>query len=386
MFEELVEAKCQEEGLQCQITNWLPLYKLDKKDGIRQWSIWTDGGTIFTEFGLLNGAKQVSSKVVEPKNTGRKNATTIEEQAILEADSMHKKQQDKGYRVSIDAAKEYILLPMLAQNFEDKKKKVKYPVHVQPKLDGVRCTASWGRDGIELMSRKGKPYNVPHIKEQLEKILPVGRVFDGELYLHGATFQEVTRLVKKLRPETETITYNMYDSFEFDHEDTPWEEREEYLSDLCLDVLTARKDLPNIRVIETCVAESEEDVYRLQKEFVAAGYEGAIVRFLDGVYEVGHRSNALLKVKSFMDREYKIVDFTEGVGKNVGCVTWICETDEGKQFSVVPKGTYRDKQDWFQKANHYIGSMLTVKFFEYTEDNIPRFPVGLGIRMEEDLP
>jgi DNA ligase-1 len=361
---------------------WLAvLYKQDKHKGIRFWEVWTDGCDIITAFGLLDGQQQLASKRAEPKNVGQKNATTGEQQAVLEATSMWKKQQDKGYRTSIEEARKYILLPMLANKFEDKKHKVKYPVHVQPKLDGVRCLAYWGQDGIELMSRKGKPYNVPHIKEQLEAILPTGRVFDGELYLHGATLQQINRLVKKLRPETVEIEYWIYDSFEFDQEDTPWSTREEYLGELQFICCETN----NIRVVETCIAESEEEVYATQKEFVAAGFEGAIVRCLDAPYEVAHRSNALLKVKSFQDAEFKVVGFKDGIGKDVGCVVWSCVLPDGKTFDVRPKGTYTQKKEWYSEGSSYIGKWLTVKYFYLSEDKVPIFPVGLDFRLEEDL-
>jgi DNA ligase-1 len=382
MFEELIEAKILEESRPIDL--FPTLYKVDKHKSIRIWRVWTEGDDIVTSFGTLDGQEQVARKKAEPKNVGQKNETTGSEQALLEAASMHKKQQDKGYRLNVAAAKEYILLPMLAQKFEDKKSKLKYPVLVQPKLDGVRCLAYWGEDGIELISRKGKPYNVPHIKKQLEAVLPVGRVFDGELYLHGATFQEVTRLVKKLRPETKTIEYWIYDTFEFYGEDTPCKDRIKYLESL--------ENLPeNIKVVETFETSTEQGVYDFQCMFVSQGFEGAIVRCPDAPYEVGHRSNSLLKVKSFLDGEYKVIGFDEGVGKNKGCVTWTCEVTLKPagllgQFNVTPKGTYQQKKEWYSTASSYIGKWLTVKYFELSEDGVPRFPIGLGFRTEEDLP
>jgi DNA ligase-1 len=359
------------------------LYKQDKRDGIRSWQVWTEEDNILTSFGSLNGQEQIASKRAEPKNVGQKNATTGEQQAILEATSMWKKQKDKGYRTSIEEAREYILLPMLANKFEDHKHKIKYPVNIQPKLDGVRCLAYWGTGGVELMSRKGKSYNVPHIKEQLEAILPTGRVFDGELYLHGTTLQQVNRLVKKLRPETIEIEYWIYDSFEFNREDTPWSIREEYLGEELQFVCCETK---NIRVVETCIVFSEKEVYETQKEFVATGFEGAIVRCLDAPYEVGHRSNFLLKVKSFQDAEFKVIGFKDGVGKDVGCVIWICELPNKETFGAKPKGTRQQKQKWYSEASLYLGKWLTVKYFDLSEDGIPTFPVGLDFRLEEDLP
>ena len=44
-----------------------------------------------------------------------------------------------------------------------------------------------------------------------------------------------------------------------------------------------------------------------------------------------------------------------------------------------------ERQETYKNADKYIGEHLKVKFFELTDDNIPRFPVGLGIRLTEDM-
>ena len=44
-------------------------------------------------------------------------------------------------------------------------------------------------------------------------------------------------------------------------------------------------------------------------------------------------------------------------------------------FEAVPKGNEKIRLEYLQKANSYIGTKSTVRFFEYTEDKIPRFPI-----------
>ena len=106
---------------------------------------------------------------------------------------------------------------------------------------------------------------------------------------------------------------------------------------------------------------------------------------MNGEYRFGYRSRSLLKVKNFLDEEYEIVDFTTGVGKFEGSIVWICKTDDGQEFKVVPQGTMEERQEAYETASTHVGEMLKVKFFELTDDGIPRFPVGLGIRLEEDM-
>ena len=105
-----------------------------------------------------------------------------------------------------------------------------------------------------------------------------------------------------------------------------------------------------------------------------------MVRNLKGAYRIGKRSADLQKVKTFLDGEYRIVDYLEGTGNEAGCVIWVCETLEGRQFRVRPRGTQEERKLLFQNGDEYIGKMLTVRYQELTDDGVPRFPVGIAIR------
>src|SRR5690606_20187250 len=152
-----------------------------------------------------------------PKNTGRSNSTTAEEQAVAEAKAMWQNKRDRKYAESIADAQEELIRPMLAYDFEKRKdKNVMYPAFVQPKLDGVRSLAYWHGDRIELLSRNGKSWRavgtVEHIATALEQFLPRELILDGEIYAHGETFQQTTRLVKKYRQgESEKLLLHVYD-------------------------------------------------------------------------------------------------------------------------------------------------------------------------------
>ena len=363
------------------------LYHQGKTGAIVQWNIWTENADICTEYGQIGGKMQTSRKTATPKNVGRANATTADEQAILEAKAMHKKRLDAKYSLTIEDAKKEVFLPMLAASFDKRKDKVTYPVDVQPKLDGVRCLAYWDGDSVKLMSRGGKQWNCcQHIIDELEQVLPKDWVLDGELYIHGSTFQEITKLVKKLRPESVNVQFHVYDVPRAGYEQTElggstWSNRK--ISVELIDEFV--ENCKSVKVVRTDFAAHEEDVYELQSEYLEEGYEGAIVRERDGEYKFGYRSNKLLKVKNFMDKEYLIAGFTTGVGRFDGCIVWVCMTEDGQSFKVVPQGTMEERQETYQNADKHIGDWLKVKFFELTDDGIPRFPVGLGIRLTEDM-
>jgi DNA ligase-1 len=121
-------------------------------------------------------------------------------------------------------------------------------------------------------------------------------------------------------------------------------------------------------------------MFRLHVIFTTQGNEGTIIRNKDGIYKLNHRSSDLQKYKSFQDDEYEIIGFKEGTNTDEGCVIWECKTPNGLEFSVRPRGTKEQRTEWFDNGESYIGSLLTVRYQELTDDGIPRFPVGIAIR------
>jgi len=363
------------------------LYHQGKAGSLYQWRIWTEGADIVTEYGLIDGEKQLARKTATPKNVGRSNATTAEEQAVIEAQAMWQNKRDRKYAESIDDAQAELIRPMLASDFEKRKdRNVAYPAFVQTKLDGVRALAYWDGDEVEIISRSGKSWRdigtVEHIAKALERTLPRELLFDGEIYAHGETFQQTTRLVKKYREGlSEQLYFHVYDIIDRDALDEPFSQR--YLRFSWLAEELAPGD--PIEVVLTELVENHAEVYSKQLEYVERGFEGAMVRTPTGYYQYGARSFDLLKVKSFLDAEFQIVGHKDGVGKFEGAIVWVCQLPNGLTFDVVPLGTMEERKAWFDEAEKHYGSMLKVRYFEVSEDGVPRFPVGEGIRAPEDM-
>lgn len=360
------------------VTKLPTLYHKGKGGKIYSWDIFSEGDTITVSAGTLDGKKTVTPKKVEQKNIGRSNETSLEDQAIKEAKAMWIFKKDRKYSETQEGAQETLKLPMLAEDYFKKLKDVVYPVTVQPKLDGVRCMAD-NEDEITLTSRGGLPWTeVPHIISELESILDSGTVLDGELYIHGHTFQEITRLVKKNRPESSEIEYHVYDIPTVKgNSDLTWIKRKLALEKL---KLTGK-----VVLVPSYEANSYEEVMKYHDLFVSQGYEGAIVRSHDGTYLYGYRSSSLLKVKKFDDAEFKVVGYDKGVGRYANSVIWVCHTEEGSEFRVNHKCSITEKEKFLKDVKKYIGKWLKVKFFGRSEDNHPRFPVGLAFRLEKDM-
>ena len=355
------------------------LYHKGRSEKIYSWQVWADGDSVYTEYGTIDGKKQVSSYKVKMKNLGKINETSLESQAEIEAEAMFKHKLERNYSLSVLDAKEIVFLPMLAHEFMKKKKKIIYPAHIQPKLDGVRALAYWGDDRrVHLLSRGGKEYKVKHIIRQLEAFLPKDTVMDGELYIHGESLQTIVSLVKKEKKRSRELDFYIFDCPTYKGtSNLEWKDRSTNLVEL---FSVVHKECSNIVLVESKEVKNEGEVFDIQGQFISEGFEGAIIRNLNGLYQFGFRSSDLLKLKDFKDEEFKVVGFKEGVGRFKGCVIWRCITKDKLEFDVVPRGALEQKAAWFKEAGKYVGEKLIVRYQRFTDEGKPFLPVGICFR------
>ena len=258
----------------------------------------------------------------------------------------------KRARTMWENQKEVPILPMLANKWEDRHKYISEPFYVQPKIDGVRLLVS-NKGGI---SRTGKI--VPGT-EHLGKGLKEGEYLDGECYDPNKTFEEITSLFKT---NPKALEFHVFDYFDTNRPDLTFDERLERVT------------------VETRWVKTKSDLPIVHKQYMDAGYEGTMIREASSVYEIGKRSNYLLKLKDFMTDEYKVIGMRECTGKDVGTPTWVCVTEKGQEFTVRPEGTQEKRREMFKNGDKYIGKMLTVKYQNLTDLGVPRFPVGITFR------
>lgn len=267
---------------------------------------------------------------------------------------------------------------MLAHDFHKHSGKIKFPCLVQPKLDGVRCFITrTGLDTFEYMSRNGKPITtMSHLGRHLTHI-PIGVTLDGELYIHDkdVSFQTLVSWIKKEQPGTLKVEYHIYD----------------VVNDMDMrDRLVYRKSLGTnafLKQVDTIEVVSMADIGRLHQFFTKMNtrgnhYEGVMVRNLNSLYKDG-RSFDLLKYKEFDDAEFTIVGGHSGTGKTKGQVIFECQAEE-RVFNVVPSATAEDRVVMLKELDKYIGQKMTVKYQGKSDDGVPRFPIGIGFRFEEE--
>lgn len=353
------------------------LYKKDTKGKIRYLVLGAEDGVFTQESGVLNTENPViHKKQCIGKNLGKSNATTPEEQAHLEMGSKLAEKLTEGYFLSKEEAETTeVVLPMLAKDYNKESKKVDWNafVCVQPKLDGMRCLAYKQDGAISLISRQGEQIqNMYHIKAMLSD-LEEGVILDGELYAHGNTFQENMSLIKKYKPaKSETVKLNVYDLVS----QLPYIDRLSKLNKIVEGI-----NDESLLLVTTYKINTEKELKQYHIQFIKDGYEGTILRHGIEGYKVDARSSNLLKYKDFQDITAEIIDVIPAEAR----------PDWGIPVLSIPQGTFRagtklshvERGELLTNKEDYIGKTAEIRFFEYTDDGLPRFPVMVGIRLDK---
>lgn len=367
------------------------LYKKDTSGKIRILEIETNGSILIQRSGVLGGAMVEASKECSAKNIGKTNATTPESQAIAQMEALAKDKLDKGYFETLEeleAGADLFISPMLANKYKERKHKIDWLcTFEQPKLDGMRCNIIIKDGSVTIKSREGKMIStVPHIESDIANLALADVILDGELYAHGFTFQENMSMVKKYTEETkENIRFNFYDIIA----EESFEER--YLLNPIREDVLARSEFTV--AVETKKINNEEDLENAHKENIENGYEGTIVRTGKKGYEIKKRSDSLLKYKDFIDRIAIVVDVIPMDARpnqaRLVCRLLVEDGDLPGQVNTTEtfrsnlKFCHAERERILANKEEFIGQTSEIRFFEYTDSGVPRFPVCVGFRLDK---
>lgn len=200
-------------------------------------------------------------------------------------------------------------------------------------------------------------------------------VLDGELYVPGLSFQELSGMInRKLpHPDAEKIQYHVFD---LTNRVMKFGERA-----AALRYLVTESD--HIKIVPNKVIYSYEEIFIEHDKFVSQGYEGIIIRNLDGYYKEG-RSHDLIKYKRFDDAEFLCVGVQPGKrGKMLDKAVLVLVTNNGRTFNAKMVGSLEELKRYAEQPQLVVNKQITVQFQGLTKDGIPRFPVALRIR--EDI-
>jgi len=453
------------------------LFTIDSKNKERYWKCEVIDNTLHREYGLIDGKKTQSSREFQGKSIGKKNETSPEDQAWIEANKEWIKHIDKDYHPAKDdkkgiemykkvkkakvksgghninsgaaiGAKEHknisrkksdsciiednnrLLIPMKAQVWELENEKdsnsVKHKVmkyfskiegkgktatlhttdfYCQPKLDGWRAIISKTlKNEILITSNSGKQYPWfkslrTIIKEYVtRKDINILDGLDGELYSlelydkKGEYISEDKRFttICSICGLARTEPHDLEDQIQFHVFDLvdstgkiPQNERFKMLDDF-FEILPDEVKSRVIRV-QTHIVDNPKQVSEYHNKYAEQGYEGVMLRSFRNLYKIGKRSNELRKYKNFIDSEYQIIDCKVDQGVSTEHFVWVLKTENNQEFSAKPTGVREEKKYWFENKTKYIGRFMTVKFQEYTEDGIPRFPIAKEFRTNKSM-
>lgn len=138
------------------------------------------------------------------------------------------------------------------------------------------------------------------------------------------------------------------------------------------------------QALERCNFNNDtEELIKYHAKFISEGYEGTMVRWGKEGYKVNGRSANLLKYKDFLDATYKVIDVIPSESRpEQGVVSCYCEKTK-MSFQTGMKFSHEEREEILTNKTNYIGKTAEIRFFEYTDSGIPRFPVCVGFRLDK---
>ncbi len=297
-----------------------------------------------------------------------------------------------------------ITKPMLAGTVKDMKT-IQYPVLVTPKLDGIRCLKLCGK----AVSRNFKPIPNEFVRSWIEKHLPDG--VDGELIVENESFQATSSAVMRESGEPKVV-YHVFDFVEEQTERSTHRYYMDRMKDLKENKQIRTLDEKRVKLILPILVTNEQTLLEFETKCLAEGYEGVMLRTPDGPYKCGRskvREGFLLKLKRFSDDEAEIIGFEERMhnaneAKKDAFGRTERSTHKANMVATGVLGAFRVKSKKFnkefsigtgmndvQRASYWeiraklVGKLLKYKYQPTGIKDVPRFPVFLGLRHENDL-
>lgn len=291
--------------------------------------------------------------------------------------------------------------PMLASKYQHEH--AAFPLLASTKLDGVRCLIV---NGVAV-GRSLKPIPNAHVQRLFGGARFDG--FDGELIVGepnaSGCFQRTSSGVMS-RDGEPNVTFHVFDAWNLF--DLPFTERiarvKQTVASAKMMVSGSMVVVPQIEII--CA----EEIDALAKAYVAAGYEGVMLRRPNSPYKFGRstaREGYLTKVKFFEDGEAEIIGVTEMMhNENAATTNALGLTERStKKSGMVASGvlgsiTVKDLRSGVQfdigggftaeqRAQLWhadiVGKIVKYKSQPSGVKDKPRFPTFIGFRDAVDM-
>lgn len=288
------------------------------------------------------------------------------------------------------------------------------------KWDGYRAVAEIQKDNVMLYSRNDLNFNsqFPEIAESLKKI-HISTILDGEIVVLDKQGRSEFQLLQQyLKYKEGMLVYYVFDILYLEGYELiklPLITRKELLKQILLSSHRNIKGSNMGRNIESNIKNIKFSDH-IEKEGIAFfneaaknGLEGIMAKKSDSIYIPGSRTNKWLKIKTKMQQEVVIAGYTEprGSRNKIGSIiTGVYDKGElvftGQAGSGFDERELENLYNIFKKletgicpfktvpdtttAAHWLKPRLIaeVKFAEWTDKNIMRHPVFLGLRTDKD--
>ena len=296
--------------------------------------------------------------------------------------------------------------PMLSIDIKDAT--IKYPKLVSYKLDGIRFIV---HPLLGMVTRALKPIPNIRIREKFQPLLDIAIrdniIFDGEIYSHKLTFQQMISVVMThdTTVNVDKVKFHCFECVAEDTKNAPFIKRNADIKVL----LSKETDL--VMIVNQRIVNSKEEVDKLYRRALSDGYEGLILRSEKSPYKFGRstlREEYMLKVKPFktfdsyiicVEQSTKVDPLVDKTINELGrSVTSKKKDDriliEKASAFWVNYGFYKvkvslamtdeEKIEVWKNRKSYIGRMIEYRGMLVGSKDVPRHPTF--IRFRDDRP
>lgn len=309
--------------------------------------------------------------------------------------------------------------PMLASDWAEDK--VRFPVIVQPKIDGVRGLNLFGK----LTGRSLKPFKNKYVTAMFSHSSMLG--FDGEFAAERDTHPDLCRLTTSATGTIEGepwLLWHLFDLVMVETKTLPYVERYEHLKKRIALLKETNPMLgAHVQIVPSYMAYDRKALDAAIAEFDRNGFEGTILRDPQGLHKSGRSTvpeGGLLRIKEFKDAELVVTRIVEGQTNNneakinelgytersshkenmvpnglignivgnllqditIGDRTWA----KGQEILIAPgRMTDEDAKFYLLHPAEIIGKVCKFQYFPKGVKDKLRFPTFQGFRAKEDM-